>query len=149
MLRRLFPGICSCGRCVGAPITEERCSAPPPLQCSSRCGVLLVRMLICVRFIGQPVCTFALKGPSRKTPHASSVSGNGGAVSAFQSRADGPGRFRNPLLATDHLLENTDRVGAPHQCCLRAAPCYLLCMDCSPGTEPPDQGPLEIGEAPY
>ena len=30
---------------------------------------------------------------------------------------------RNPPLATDNLLENTDGVGAPHQCSLGAAPC--------------------------
>ena len=28
--------------------------------------------------------------------------------------------------ATENLLENTDGVGAPHQCSLGAAPCYLL-----------------------
>ena len=35
---------------------------------------------------------------------------------------------RPPPLATDILLENTDGVGAPHQCALGAAPCYLLFM---------------------
>jgi hexosaminidase len=38
-----------------------------------------------------------------------------------------------PPLATEHLLENTDGVGAPHHCSLHhcslgAAPCYLLFM---------------------